>query len=84
MSQVLLEDSFGLHKISEKFYRNSFFRKFHPRISTELGTKRDKFLVNRMSIPPRKKSNSFTHKRTILSTSAVTNKKFIANLVGQI
>jgi len=73
-----------LHKISEKFSRNSFFPKFHPRISTEFGTKRDKFQVKRMSIHPRKISNSFTHKRTLLPALAVTNKKFIANPVGRI
>jgi len=33
---------------------------------------------------PRKKSNSFTHKRTFLSALAVMNKKFIANPVGRI
>jgi len=43
ISQVLVEDSLGLHKISEKFSRNSFFLKFHVRISTEFGTKRNKF-----------------------------------------
>jgi len=37
-----------------------------------------------MGIRPRKKSNNFTHKRTFLSALAVMNKKFIANLVGQI
>jgi len=77
-------DNLGLHKISEKFSRNSFFLKFHPRISTEFGTKRDKFQVKRMSIHPRKKSNSFTHKRTFLSALAVTNTKFIVNLEGRI
>jgi len=76
--------AFGLHKISEKFSRNSFFLKFHGRISTEFGTKHDKFQVTRMSIRPRKKSNSFAHKRTFLSALAVINKKFIANLVGRI
>jgi len=80
----LEEDSLGLHKISKKFSQNSFFLKFHVRISTEFGTKRDKFQVKRMSIRPRKKSNSFTHKRTFLSALAVINKKFIANLVGRI
>ena len=78
------EDSLGLHKISEKFSRNSFFLKFPVRISTEFGTKRDKFQVKQMSIHPRKKSNSFTHKRTFLSALAVMNKKFIANLVRRI
>jgi len=82
--QVLVEDSLGLHKISEKFSRNSFFLKFHVRISTEFGTKHDKFQVKRMSIQPRKKSNSFAHKRTFLSALTVMNKKFIANLVGRI
>jgi len=62
-----VEDSLGLHKISEKFSRNSFSLKFHVRISTEFRTKRDKFQVKRMSIRPRKKSNSFTLKRTFLS-----------------
>jgi len=76
--------SLGLHKISEKFSRNSFFLIFHVKISTEFGTKRDKFQVKRTSIRPRKKSNSFTHKRTFLSALAVMNKKFIANLVGRI
>jgi len=37
-----------------------------------------------MSIHPRKKSNSFAHKRTFLSALEVTKKKIIANLVGQI
>jgi len=38
-----------------------------------------------MSIHPQKESNSFTHKRTFfLSAMAVTDKKFIANLVGRI
>jgi len=82
--QVLVEDSLGLQKISEKFSRNSFFLKYHVRISTEFGTKRDKFQVKRMSIQPRKKSNSFAHKRTFLSALTVMKKKFIANLVGRI
>ena len=73
-----------MHKISEKFSQNSFFLKFHARISTEIGTKRDKFQVKRMSVHLRKKSNSFAHKRTFLSVLAVMNKKFIANLVGRI
>jgi len=76
--------SLGLYKISEKFSQNSFFLKFHVRISTEFGTKRDKFQVKRMSIRPRKKSNSFTHKRSFLLALAVINKIFIVNLVGQI
>ena len=71
-------------KITEKFAENIFFLKFHVTISTEFETKRDKFQVKRMSIHPRKKSNSFTHKRTFLSTLAVINKKFIANLVERI
>jgi len=49
ISQVLVEDSLGLQKISEKFSRNSFFLKFHVRISTEYGTKRDKFQAKRMN-----------------------------------
>ena len=81
---ISVEDSLGVYKISEKFFRNGFFLKFHPRISTEFGTKRDKFPVQRMSIHPRKESNSFAHKRTFLSALAVTNKKFIANPVGGI
>jgi len=76
ISQVSEEDSLGLHKISEKFSRNVFFLKFHVRISTEFGTKGEKFQVKRMSIRPRKKSNSFTHKRTFLSLLAVMNKFF--------
>jgi len=80
----LVEDIFGLHKISEKFSRNSFFLKIHVRISTEFGTKRDKFQVKRMSIRPRKISNSFAHKRTFPSAIAVMNKKFIANPVERI
>jgi len=81
---VMVEDSLCLHKISEKFSRNIFFLKFHVRISTEFGKKRDKFQVKRMSIRPRRKSNSFTHKQTILSALAVMNKKFISNLMGPI
>jgi len=84
MSQVLLEDSFGLHKISEKISRNCFFLKFRVAMSTEFGTKRDRFQVKRMSIDPGKESNSFTHERTFLSARAVMNKKFIANLVGRV
>ena len=37
-----------------------------------------------MSIHPRNKSNSFTHKRTFLSALTVMNKKFIVNPVGRI
>ena len=70
------------NKISEKFPRNSFFLKFHVSVSTEFGTKRDKFQVKRMRIHVGKKSNSFRHKRTFLSGLAVTNKKFIPNSVG--
>jgi len=84
ISQVFVEDSLGLHKIPEKSSRNSFFLKFHVRISTEFGKKHDKFQVKQMSIHPRKKSNRFAHKRTFLSALAVMNKKFIANLVGRI
>jgi len=50
MSQILVEDNLGLHKISEKFSRNSFLLKFHVRISTEFGKKRDNIQVQRMSI----------------------------------
>jgi len=80
----LVEDSLGLPKKSEKFSRNSFFLKFHVRVSTEFGTKRDKFQVKQMSIQPRQKSSSFKQKRTLLSALAVMNKKFIANPVGRI
>ncbi len=83
ISQVLVEDSLGLHKIFEKFSRNSFFLKFYVRIYTEFGTKSDKFQVKRMSIHPREKSNSFTLKRTFLPALAVMNKKFISNPVGR-
>jgi len=73
--------------VCTKFLKNSpgiiFFLKFHPRISTEFGTKSENFQVKRISIPPRTKSNSFTHKQTFLSALAVTNKRFIANLVGR-
>jgi len=71
ISQVLVQ---GLHKIFEKFSQNSFFLKFHVRISTEFVTKRDKFQVKRMSIHPRKKSNSLAPKRTFLSALARMNK----------
>jgi len=69
------------NKISEKFSRNGFFLKFHVRVWTEIGTKRDKFQVKRISIHLGKKSNSFGHKRTFLSGLAVTDKKFIASPV---
>jgi len=45
ISQVLLEDSLGLHKISEKFSQNGFFLKFRVRIFTEFGTKCDRFQI---------------------------------------
>jgi len=80
----LEEDILGLQKISEKFCRNSFFLKFQVRISTEFGTERDKIQVKRMSIHRQKKSNSFAHKRTLLSALAVMNKKVIASVVGRI
>jgi len=76
--------SLGLHKISEKFSRNCFLLKFHVRISTEFGTKRDKFQVKRMSIHQWNTSNSFAHRRTFLSALAVMNKKFISGLVARI
>jgi len=41
-----------------------------------------KFQVKRISIHPRKKSNSFTHKRTFLSALAVTNKKIYCQSCG--
>jgi len=82
ISRVLVEDSLGLHKISEKFFRNSFLLKYLVRISTEFGTKRDRIQLKRMIIHLGKKLNSFTHKRTFLSTLAVMNKKIIANFVG--
>jgi len=72
------------NKISEKFSWNSFFLKFHIRVSIELGTKRDEFQVKRMSIHLGKKSNSFRDKRTFLSGLAVTDKKFIVDPVGRI
>ena len=53
-------------------------------MSTEFGTKRDRFQVKHVSIHPGKESNSFTHERTMLSARAVMNKKFIANLVGRV
>jgi len=80
----LVEDSLGLHKIFENFSRNTFFLKITLRISSEFGTERDKYQVKRMSIHPRKTSNSFAHKVTFLSALAVMNKKFIVNLVGRI
>jgi len=61
----------GLHKIFEKFSQNSFFLKIHVKISTEFGTKRDKFQVKQMSIHLRKRTNSFAHKRTFLSALTV-------------
>jgi len=52
----------GYTWFAQKFLKNSpeivFFLKFHVRIYTEFGTKHDKFQVKRMSIHPRKKSNS--------------------------
>jgi len=83
ISQVSVEDSLGLHKISEKFSQNGFFLKFHVRISTEFGTKGDKFQVKRISICPRKKSNSFTHKQTFLSVLPVMNKNLLPNLCDE-
>jgi len=80
----MLEDSLDLHHIYEKFSRDSFIFKLHVRISTEFGTKPEKFQVKWMSIHPGKKSNRFTHKQTFLSALAVINKIFIANLVGRI
>jgi len=53
--------------------------KIHVRNSTEFGTKRNKIKVKRMSIRPRKNSNSFAHKRTFLSALGLMNKKIIAN-----
>jgi len=76
--------SLGLHKISEKFFRNSFCLKFHVRMSIEFGTKRDKSQVKRMSLYPRKKPNSFAQKGTFLSALTMMNKKYIASLVGRI
>jgi len=67
------------NKISEKFFRNSFFLKFRVRISTKFGAKRDQFQVKRMSIHLEKKNKTVSHKRTFLSALAVLNKKFIAN-----
>ena len=84
ISQVFVGGSLGLHKIYQKFSRNSFFLKFHARISTEFGTKRDKFQVKRMSVHARNKSNIFAHKRTFLSALAVMNKKLIVNLAERI
>ena len=49
--------------------------KFHVRIWTEFGKKRDKLHVKRMSIHLGKRLSSFTHKRTFLSTLTVMNKK---------
>jgi len=72
------------HKVLEKLSGNYFFLKLHVRIWIEFGTKRDTFHVKRMSIHLGKKSNSFTQKRTFLSTLALMNKKFIENLVGRI
>jgi len=69
-------------KISEKFFQKSFFLKFLVRISIEFGTKRDKFQFKRMSIHPRKKSNSFTHKRKFLSALAVINKNIYCKSCG--
>jgi len=66
--QVLQRIALVCKKFSEKFSWNSFFHKFQVRISTKIGTKRYKFQVKRMSILPRKRSNSFTHKRTFLSS----------------
>jgi len=80
----LLEDSLGLQKISEKFSLNGFFLKFHVRISTAFGTKRDRFQVKRKSIHAGQKPNSFSHKRTFLSARVGMSKKFIANLVERV
>jgi len=46
-------------------------------MSTEFRTKRDKFHVKQMSILPRKKSKSFTLKRTFLAALAVINKNLL-------
>ena len=68
ISGVLVEDSLGLHKISEKFSRNSFSLKFHVRISTEFGTKRDRFQVETDKYSPRKKIKQY-HTQTNLASS---------------
>jgi len=78
----LVEDSLGLQKIYEMFSQKSLFLKIHVRISSEFGTKHNKFQVKQMSIRQRKKSSIFAHKRSFLSALAVMNKKFIANHVG--
>jgi len=69
--------NFSLHKISEKFSRNSFFLKLQVRISIEFGTKHEKFQAKRTSIHLGKKSNNFTHKQTFLSAQAMMNKTLL-------
>ena len=64
--------------VCKKFLKNSpkifFFLKLQVKISTEFETKYDKFQVKQMSSHLGKKSNSFAHKRTFLSTLLVINK----------
>jgi len=72
--------------VCKKFLKNFpeivFFLKIHVRISTEFGTKRDKFHVKRMSIHPRKKANSFAHKRTFFFSIGSDEKKIYCQFCG--
>ena len=77
ISQVLVQDRLGLHKIFEKISQNSFFQKFLVRIYTKFWIKHDKFQVKRTRTHLGKISNSFTHKRTFLSALIVMNKNLL-------
>jgi len=59
-SQVSVEDSLGLDKISEKLSLDSFVLKFYVRVSIEFGTKHDKFQVKQMTIR-RQKNETVSH-----------------------
>jgi len=86
ISQVLVEDSLCLTKISKKISRNGFFSETRHKNLDWIWDKTRQILdqTDEYSFTHEKKSNSFTHKRTFLSALAVMNRKFNPNPVGRI
>jgi len=70
-------------KFLKNNFKNNFLLKLCVRIPTTFGTKHDKFQLKRKSLQLEEKIKQF-HTQTFLSTLAVMNEKFIANIVEDI
>jgi len=81
----LVEDSLGLHKISEKFFRNSFFPEIPRKNIHRIWEKTRQISGKTDESSSTKKNKKVSHtNEPWFQHLAVINKKFIANIMGRI